>query len=229
MQPIPSQRPARLRGERFAAHSIGSASKFQLAVTKTVGGLALRKAFSVTTAQPEPLTSDLSSRAGAPVRNVRAIVELERAELGRRSAVERLTDRISGAVSSNGFVILHIAWFVLWIVANRMLSKPFDAYPFNLLTMIVSLEAIILTSFVLMAQDRLTKLADRRAHLDLQINLIAEQELTAILRVMCRLAENGGIDVRTCDATIGDWLRETDVQLLAKALDRELETPVAKS
>ena len=50
-----------------------------------------------------------------------------------------------------------------------------------------------------MAQDRLTKLADRRAHLDLQINLIAEQELTAIFRVACRLAENGGIDVRTCD------------------------------
>jgi uncharacterized membrane protein len=121
----------------------------------------------VTTQQPEPLNSD-SCQAGAPARNVRAIVERERAELRRRSVVERLTDRVSGGVSSNGFVIVHIAWFVLWIVANRMLSQPCDAYPFNLLTMVVSLEAIIVTSFVLMAQDRLTKLADRRAHLDLQ-------------------------------------------------------------
>ena len=95
--------------------------------------------------------------------------------------------------------------------------------------MVVSLEAIILTSFVLMAQDRLTKLADRRAHLDLQVNLIAERELTAILRVVCQLAEKGGIDLRSCDATIGDWLSDTDVHVLAKELDRELDASVEKS
>jgi uncharacterized membrane protein len=175
--------------------------------------------------QPAPIESD-GRQAEARAHNVRAIVDLERAELRRRSAIERLTDRVSGAVSSTGFIVFHVAWFVLWILANRTLPKPFDAYPFNLLTMVVSLEAIILTSFVLMAQDRLTKLADRRAHLDLQINLIAEQELTAMLRVLCRLAESGGIDVRTCDPTIGNWLGETDVQTLAKELDRELKTPV---
>jgi uncharacterized membrane protein len=176
--------------------------------------------------QPAP-TESAPRQDGA--RNIRAIVELERAELRRRSAIERLTDRVSGAVSSNGFVLVHVAWFVVWIVVNRTMSKPFDVYPFNLLTMIVSLEAIILTSFVLMAQDRLTKLADRRAHLDLQINLIAEQELTAILRVICRLAEQGGVDVRTCDARIGDWLGETDVQGLTRELDRALDAPVEKS
>jgi uncharacterized membrane protein len=112
-------------------------------------------------------------------------------------------------------------WFAGWIVANRLLARPFDPYPFNLLTMVVSLEAIILTSFVLMAQDRMTKLADRRAHLDLQVNLIAEQELTAILRVVCRLAEQAGLDPKTCDRTISNWLTETDVTALAKELDRE--------
>ena len=156
-----------------------------------------------------------------PHRNVRAVLELERSELNRRSAIQRLTDAVSAGVSSHGFVVLHVVWFASWIAANRLLARPFDPYPFNLLTMIVSLEAIILTSFVLMAQDRMTKLADRRAHLDLQVNLIAEQELTAVLRVVCRLAEQAGLDPKTCDRTVSNWLAETDVTELADELDRE--------
>jgi uncharacterized membrane protein len=160
-----------------------------------------------------------------PARNVRAVAKLEREELNQRSTLDRWTDRISAGVSSKGFVILHVVWFAVWIGVNRRLSTPFDVYPFNLLTMLVSLEAIVLTSFVLMAQDRLTRLADRRAHLDLQVNLIAEQELTAILRVVCQLAEKAGIDVNVCDTSIAQWLAETNVQSLAHELDRELGAP----
>lgn len=156
-----------------------------------------------------------------PHQNVRAVLELDRSELSRRSGLERFTDAVSAGVSSHGFVVLHVVWFASWIAANRLLATPFDPYPFNLLTMVVSLEAIILTSFVLMAQDRMTKLADRRAQLDLQVNLIAEQELTAVLRVVCRLAEQAGLDPTTCDRTVANWLTETDVTALADELDRE--------
>jgi uncharacterized membrane protein len=156
-----------------------------------------------------------------PHQNVRAVLELERSELDRRSRIERLTDAVSAGVSSHGFVVLHVVWFAVWIAVNRLSARPLDPYPFNLLTMIVSLEAIILTSFVLMAQDRMTRLADRRAHLDLQVNLIAEQELTAVLRVVCRLAEQAGLDPKTCDRTVANWLTETDVTALADELDRE--------
>jgi uncharacterized membrane protein len=167
------------------------------------------------------------SDSTAPHRNVRTVLEIERSELNRRSAIERLTDAVSAGVSSHAFVVLHAMWFAGWIAANRLLATPFDPYPFSLLTMIVSLEAIILTSFVLMAQDRMTKLADRRAHLDLQVNLIAEQELTAILRVVCRLAEQAGLDPKTCDRTVANWLAETDVTALAKELDRESKGPTS--
>jgi uncharacterized membrane protein len=74
-------------------------------------------------------------------------------------------------------------------------TPRFDPFPFNLLTLVVSLEAIVLTGFVLMSQNRMTQLADLRTHLDLQVNLLAEQELTAILKVVCLVAEKNGIAV----------------------------------
>ena len=150
-----------------------------------------------------------------------AVLELERSELDRRSGIERLTDSVSAGVSSHGFVLLHVLWFAIWIAANRLSAKPFDPYPFNLLTMIVSLEAIILTSFVLMAQDRMTRLADRRAHLGLQVNLIAEQELTAVLRVVCRLAEQA---VEPDTTLRRELAHGNGVTALADELDRESGT-----
>jgi uncharacterized membrane protein len=80
----------------------------------------------------------------------------------------------------------------------------------------------VLTGFVLMAQTRMTQQAERRAHLDLQINLLAEQELTAILRMQCLLAERAGIDVATVDPRLDQLRNQTDVQRLAEALDNEL-------
>jgi uncharacterized membrane protein len=174
-----------------------------------------------THAQQRTTAGDTGPASSAPHQNVRAVLELERSEMDRRSRIERLTDAVSAGVSSHGFVLLHVVWFAIWIAANRLSARPFDPYPFNLLTMIVSLEAIILTSFVLMAQDRMTRLADRRAHLDLQVNLIAEQELTAVLRVVCRLAERAGLDPKSCDRSVANWLTETDVTALADELDRE--------
>jgi uncharacterized membrane protein len=131
---------------------------------------------------------------------------------------------VSAAAASTTFVLLHIGWFTLWIAMNSVGSYSFDPYPFNLLTLAVSLEAIILTSFVLMSQDRLTQQADKRAHLDLQVNLLAEQELTAILRVVCLVADEVGIDVAKCEPRIDQLRRQTNVQRLAAELDHELAT-----
>ena len=86
----------------------------------------------------------------------------------------------------------------------------------------MALEAILLTCFLLMAQNRMTQQADHRAHLDLQINLLAEQELTAILTLQCLLAERAGIDVSRVERL--DQLRtRTDVHRLAATIARELE------
>ena len=95
----------------------------------------------------------------------------------------------------------------------------------------VSLEAILLTGFVLISQDRMTKLADRRAHLDLQVNLLAEQELTAILRVVCPIAEKTGVQLEGCDPNLNQLLGRTDVKALNDQLTKEMATvdPAADS
>ena len=74
------------------------------------------------------------------------------------------------------------------------LIEPFDPYPFSLLTMIVSLEAIFLSIWILISQNQMTRQADRREHLDLQINLLAEQESTATLRAVHGIAHHLGVD-----------------------------------
>jgi uncharacterized membrane protein len=86
----------------------------------------------------------------------------------------------------------------------------------------VSLEAIFLSGFVLMTQNRMTQQADRRAHLDLQVNLLAEQELTAILQMLYALCKKAGTCARVNDARVQTLLEETDIVQLAITLDQEL-------
>ena len=154
--------------------------------------------------------------------NVQAIIGLERESRGRRSWLERATDGVSALVASPVFVVAHLLWFAVWIGLNTVGRAIFDRYPFNLLSLAVALEAIVLTGLVLMAQNRMSQLADKRAHLDLQINLLAEQELTAILKLQCLMAERAGIDVRSIVPRLEHLRTATDVEQLSAALDDEL-------
>ena len=160
-------------------------------------------------------------------KNIQAIAELEDEALQDRSAADRLSDRISRATGSTPFVVLHVAWFSVWLLINTgqvPQVRPFDPYPFSLLTLFVSLEAIFLSVFVLMSQNRLTRHAEKRAHLDLQINLLAEQELTAILEMQRAMCRKWGIDVGVTDERLKHLLEDTDVQELAADLDQKLPT-----
>ena len=171
----------------------------------------------------DPLPQSHPDASSVEVVNIQAVVDLERQTLRARTSLERVTDLVSAAVSSTGFILFHLAWFASWIGFNMLRSRGFDPFPFSLLTLIVSLEAIVLTGFVLMSQNRLTQLADRRAHLDLQVNLLAEQELTAILKVVCLVAEKIGVTV-SGDPGLNKLLKRTDVKALAEELTREMET-----
>jgi uncharacterized membrane protein len=124
--------------------------------------------------------------------------------------------------------VFHTAAFTFWIWYNLQAHKAFDQFPFSLLNLLVSLEAIILTSFVLMAQNRMSRLADMRAHLDLQVNLLAEQELTAILHMLYGLCQAAGVRVGVQDERVAQLLKETDIQELAAALDKNLSARVSK-
>jgi uncharacterized membrane protein len=154
--------------------------------------------------------------------NIQAIMRLERETREKRSLLDRFTDMVTSLASSPAFIFAHLLWFALWLGFNSAGRATFDRYPFNLLTLVVSLEAIVLTGFVLMAQARMTQQADKRAHLDLQINLLAEQELTAILKLQCLLAERAGIDVTSVEPRLDQLRTRTDVQRLAATLEDEM-------
>lgn len=153
--------------------------------------------------------------------NIAAVAKLERESRARKSSFDRVIDAVRAWAGSPMFIVVHVAWIGSWIVFN-VEGRAFDPYPFSFLNMTLAVEAIILSSFVLMAQDRMTTDADRRDHLNLQVDLLAEQELTAILNVVVAIAERAGIDV-TAEVPEIDRLRaRTDVNKLATTVERHL-------
>ena len=121
-------------------------------------------------------------------RNVEIIGQLEAAADAQRTPADRTADLVSQFAGSMSFVLLHVAWFGLWIAFNSLPFLPpawqFDPFPFTFLTFMVSLEAIFLSTFILISQNHEERLAQRRAHLDLQINLLSEQENSLMLRML---------------------------------------------
>lgn len=114
-----------------------------------------------------------------------------------RSLEDRIATKLTDFAGSMKFVYLHSLWFGFWVVVNAGLLlafglglAPFDPYPFGLLTLIVSLEAIFLSTFVMIAQNRLSALADARAQADYEVNLRAEAEVAKVLHLMESLLQH---------------------------------------
>jgi uncharacterized membrane protein len=128
--------------------------------------------------------------------NIHTILKSRSAAASQRTSEERLADAITNFSGRMHFVYFHILWFGIWILINLgyLGIEPFDPYPFGLLTMVVSLEAIFLATFVLISQNRLSAEADRRADLDLQIGLLAEHELTRVLKMLDEIQDKMGIE-----------------------------------
>jgi uncharacterized membrane protein len=137
----------------------------------------------------------------APVieRNIRTIGEARKAADENKSAQDRLADWMTRFSGSMVFVYLHVAWFAVWIILNLPFFglHPFDPFPYGLLTLIVSLEAIFLSTFVLLSQNRQAAIADQRADLDLHINLLAEYEITRLLILVHAIGDK--LDVDACN------------------------------
>jgi uncharacterized membrane protein len=124
------------------------------------------------------------------------------------------------------FVLLHVVIYSLWILINLKILPvvpPFDPFPFMLLSMAVSLEAIFLSTFVLMKQNRMSKRADSRAHLDLQINLLAEKEMTMVLQMLRLIGERVGVKDRRLDLELAQLSVETPVEVLADEIEEHLQ------
>lgn len=130
-----------------------------------------------------------------------------------------MVTRVAGSTT---FIVFHAVLFTAWIAVNAT-RLTFDAYPYALLNLVVALEAVFLTSVVLMTQNHMTRLADRRAHLDLQVNLLSEQELTAILHMLHALCTHAGVHVNIRDERVQQLLTETDIRKIADALNQGLD------
>jgi len=168
-------------------------------------------------------TREPDREVSAQQTNIQKIAQLEAQQLERRSLLERLGDRLLPILGNWGFALLHVIWFTSWICINRGLVPGvpiFDPYPFNFLTMTVSLEAIFITIAVLNSQNRMARQSDRRAHLDLQINLLAEQESTAALELLQRIAERLGVPL--ADRARAELAEQTNVEDLVEKLDEKL-------
>ncbi len=133
------------------------------------------------------------------MRNIRTIVDLRQNAARQRSLQDRIADAFTTFSGHMLFVYVHIAWFGLWILLNsgRFGLPAFDPFPYGLLTMIVSLEAIFLSTFVLISQNRQSEEAERRSDLDLQMDLLTEHELTRALLMLDMIQEKLGIENNT--------------------------------
>lgn len=152
--------------------------------------------------------------------NIQAAAQLEEAARKERSKAEERGEAVARFAGSSTFIFLNAAVFLIWIILNTGLVhsiRPFDPYPFTFLTLVVSLEAIFLSSFVLLSQNRMNREADARARLELQINLLAEQESTKTLEFLAKICDCLGIDVAD-DLAAQDLARTVSVEKLAKKL-----------
>jgi uncharacterized membrane protein len=129
----------------------------------------------------------------------------------RRRLQDRAADQITAFAGSMSFVYLHVAWFAVWIVMN-VTEWRFDPFPFGLLTLIVSLEAIFLSTFVMISQNRESARSDLRAMQDFETNALSEAWLEA-------LGGKLGVDVAAVHAAAKKRIRQANAQ--ADRLDRD--------
>lgn len=144
----------------------------------------------------------------------------------QRGITERFADWTANFFGSIPFFIIHFIWFGGWIVINTF-NIPgipqFDPYPYGLLTMTVSLEAIFLSILVLLAQNRAGDIADLREEIDLQVDILTEQELTKLMHMVSLLLEKNGIPVAG-DKELEKMLKPTNLQKIEASLAEEINT-----
>ena len=168
----------------------------------------------------------MPSRAANPTQyNIDAIAKLEHDALGRRSASERVSDIITRLVGNMGFLAAQFILISSWALLNLGVIpgfKPFDPFPFGVLALVVAFESVFLTVFVLISQSRMSRQSERRSHLDLQVGMLSEQELTTILQMLQKLCQHMGVNVDSSKQEVQSFSKTTDVHKLASELEDKL-------
>jgi uncharacterized membrane protein len=157
--------------------------------------------------------------------NIDAIAKLEHDALDRRTLTELASDIITKLVGNVGFLLAQLLLIFGWTLANLHLIpglKAFDPFPFGVLALLVSSESVFLTIFVLISQSRMARQSERRSHLDLQVGMLSEQELTTMLQMLQKLCQHMGVNVDSSKQEVQSFSKTTDVHKLASELEDKL-------
>jgi uncharacterized membrane protein len=147
-------------------------------------------------ARQSKATSNAETADELTKRNIETVVKIEEAARAQRTSTDRIAEVIAGFCGSMTFVWVHVFWFGGWIALNLVPGiKHVDPFPFTFLTLVVSLEAIFLSTFILISQNHDARVSEKRNHLDLQINLLSEQENTKMLTILKEIAAKVGVDI----------------------------------
>jgi len=156
--------------------------------------MSMTKSSNFKTSQPGRIKE--GSADGLTQRNVELIRQLEQAAKQDRTRSDLVAEAVANFCGSMTFVWVHVVWFGAWIIINVAPGiTHIDPFPFTFLTLVVSLEAIFLSTFILISQNHDTKISERRNHLDLQINLLSEQENTKMIGMLQAIAAKIGAEI----------------------------------
>ncbi len=163
------------------------------------------------------------SADGLTRRNVELIRKLEESAKEKRTRSDLVAEAIANFCGSMTFVWVHVVWFGAWILINLVPGiKHIDPFPFTFLTLVVSLEAIFLSTFILISQNHETRITERRNHLDLQINLLSEQENTKMIAMLQAIAAHIGADLSP-DPQLQALSEETEPERLVQQIEAREE------
>lgn len=170
-----------------------------------------------------PTPGRSSELADVMERNIRTLVARRREEERKRGPEERVADWITHLIGSMGFVYFQIVLVGLWVAINLGLLpiRPFD-HSFVILAVMASLEAIFLSTFVLITQNRMAMLADKRADLDLQVSLLAEHEITRLIELVTAMAEQMGVK-EAKNPELAELSRAVPPEQVMEKIEREKE------
>ena len=169
-----------------------------------------------------------TAQSAAPqsvIENVEQVVRSEEALTEQRRLGERLGDMVGSTAGTLAFVCGQLALVAAWVVMNAGLVPgvaAFDPFPYSLLGTLMSLQGVLLACFVLIKQSHESRLSERRSHLNLQVNLLVEKEVTKLIQMLGRISVAEGTEHQVTDRETRELRQITALDNLAQELDRRL-------
>lgn len=181
----------------------------------------------VTTLHGTPLPTGVDRRSRRSTRMHSAFQAVKAQHAGEQTPMQGFADWLTRVASSTGFFLFHVIGFAFWLFWNSTFSPfpKFDPFPYGFLTMVVSLEAIFLSIFVLMSQGRESAIGELREELTLQVNLRIEEEVTKSLHLVAGLYTRMGHTI-SHDPELKEMLQPLDPAQMEREVTEQIHKAI---